>query len=192
MHKGPHNEGCTCWLWRDTQYSATNSQGHHWVHATKYVCEHVVCVLKAGPRRFYKNSVKKNWSVQLSVYAFMQDSCSSGGRAGHLVIGRWLVPIPDSPNCMCVLEQDTEAQIAPYEQLVPCMAASTISVWMGECDKCCKVLWVVSGLGRRYRNVSRFFILLWSMRSHISLYQFSLTLCSWKVNFSHFALKPSS
>ena len=42
-------------------------------------------------------------------------SCGSGGRAGS------------------VLEQDTESQIIPDEQLAPCMAASAISVWMCVC-----------------------------------------------------------
>ena len=30
--------------------------------------------------------------------------------------------------CRCVLEQDTESQIAPDEQVAPCRAASVISV----------------------------------------------------------------
>ena len=57
------------------------------------------------------------------------------------------------------MSKDTEPQIAP-EQLVPCMAASTISVWMcvwmGECDKCCTALWAFSRLEKCYRNSSPF------------------------------------
>ena len=53
-----------------------------------------------------------------------------------------------------VLEQDTEPQIAPDVQLAPCMVSVSISVWMcvwmGECGKCCKVLWVVGRLEKRY------------------------------------------
>ena len=36
--------------------------------------------------------------------------------------------------CRSVLEQDTEPQIAPDEQLVPCMAASVISVYECVCE----------------------------------------------------------
>ena len=45
-----------------------------------------------------------------------------------------------------------------HDQLVPCMAASTISVrmcvWMGESDRCCKVLRAVSRLEKGFRNAS--------------------------------------
>ena len=46
---------------------------------------------------------------------------------GCLVIGRFESRLPKAA-CRSVLEQDTEPQIAPDEQLVPCMAASGISV----------------------------------------------------------------
>ena len=42
--------------------------------------------------------------------------CTCRGRAGRLVIGRLLVWIP---ACQGGLEQDTEPQIAPVEQLAP-------------------------------------------------------------------------
>ena len=66
---------------------------------------------------------------------------------------------PSSPSlswaaCWSVLEQDNEPKIAPDVQLAPCMAASAISVWlcvwMGECGKYCKALWVVSRLEKLY------------------------------------------
>ena len=82
-------------------------------------------------------------------------SCSSGGRAGRLVIGMSVVWIPQ-----IILEQDTEPQIAPDEQLAPCMASSAISVcmcvWMGECGNYYKALWVVSRLEKRFKNARPF------------------------------------
>ena len=48
---------------------------------------------------------------------------SSGGRAGCLTESQ-----APPAACRSVLEQDAEPQIAPDEQLAPCMAASAISV----------------------------------------------------------------
>ena len=84
----------------------------------------------------------------------------SVGRAGRLVIrgfeSRLLLVA-----CRSV-QQDTEPQIAPDEQLAPCMAASTISVWMcvwmDECGMFCKVLWAVSRLEKRYKNADHLYI----------------------------------
>ena len=69
------------------------------------------------------DTLKATWGWLTDIYG---GGCSSGGRAGHLVIGRSLV----ESRCRSVLEQDTEPHIAPNEQLAPCMAASTISVGM--------------------------------------------------------------
>ena len=53
--------------------------------------------------------------------------CSSRGRAASLIIGGSLVRIPAPPSCMSNdLEHDTEPQIAPDEQLAPCMTASSV------------------------------------------------------------------
>ena len=56
-------------------------------------------------------------------------------------------------NCMSkysILVLDTEPQIAP-DELAPCMAASVISVWMGECMYC-TALWAVIRLEKHYKN----------------------------------------
>lgn len=87
---------------------------------------------------------------------------TSGGRVGRPAIRSALVRIPDSPrlHVESSSRQILDPWIAPDERLASCAAASAISVWkcvwVGECDKCCKALWVVSRLEKRYRNANLF------------------------------------
>ena len=59
------------------------------------------------------------------------------GRAGHTVIGRWLVRFPWLPRLYVeVIEvKDTEPQTAPDVQFGT-LQPRVISVRMGECDTC--------------------------------------------------------
>ena len=88
--------------------------------------------------------------------------CGSLGRVGRLMIGRSRLSLV---ACRSVLEQDTEPQIAPDEQLAPCMAASVISVWMcvwmGECGMYCTALWAVVRLERSYKKCRPYIRIIW-------------------------------
>lgn len=87
---------------------------------------------------------------------------TSGGRVGRPAIRSALVRIPDSPrlHVEASSRQLLDPWIAPDERSAPCAATSAISVWkcvwVGECDKCCKALWAVSRLEKRYRNANPF------------------------------------
>ena len=68
--------------------------------------------------------------VQIVTHAWIVlGGCNSGGRAMvQLWEGHWFNSPAPQRACRSILEQDIEPQIAPDEQLAPCMAASAICV----------------------------------------------------------------
>ena len=98
----------------------------------------------------------------------------SGGRAGRLVIGRFLVSNPRlfqlhvNVSLSKILNSKLHLMSSWHIAWQPLPSVYEL-VWMSECDKCCKALREVSRLEEHYRNASPFTVCAFS---HKTLYLF--------------------
>lgn len=113
------------------------------------------------------------WSVKSPFSAV--GGCSSGGRTGHPVIGRWLLRIQDS--------QLSKHRWARYR--TPWQPMPSVCEWMGGCDKCCQALWVVSRLEKHCRNASPFTVIRWG-HLYFGVLSLATIECVFKAHFVWF------
>ena len=131
----------------------------------------------------YRHYMSHAVNVRMCTQHTQTAGCDSGSRAGHLVIGggrMWLESPAPPAACWSVLEQDSEPQIAPGEQLAHCMPLV--------CECVCEWVNVTSVVKRLERSVDWKSTLEMQDRSPDQLIQ----MCTCKdSNMSSFKFSPS-